>query len=519
MTDLTSALIEEDNHPIEVIGPPGAALPISASVLTAPGGRFDIKDELRQVLALTADGKLHVSQQHRTDHYVMAFMDQLEHEGIEFEIVQSTLSDIKALYQTSGRAGLNAQVETDRQAQALAILGDAHRRGASDIHIVVGHEITKIFYRIHGLLWEAAQEKSPVGRELCSALYNSMCDVTREHYQPAIPQDGRVSRQFVRQHGLFGARIATRPLVEGPLMIMRLLYDDESKKSLEELGFLPSQIEQFARLRSLPYGVNLITGPTGSGKSKSLQVNLNLLYDETQGTRHILTLEDPPEYPLKANQSPLGAGETWKDGIKNTVRLDPDILMFGELRDLESAQAAYSGGMTGHLVWSTLHTNNAVASIQRLMDMGVPSYLVTDPALTTGIINQSLLPVLCPHCRVPLRDNLERIDHNLRQRLVNLKIVDQVNIHGEGCAHCKHLGVVDRTVVAEVLLPDLLFMKIFVEKGASAARRHWVKEMGGITKISHATQKIATGLIDPRHAETIVGPLDFDRQLVELTHA
>ena len=519
MTDLSSAPIGQEGEQVEVDTPtsPPTALPVS--VLTAPGGVFEVKEELRQVLALTADGKLHVSQQHRTDHYVMSFMDQLERQDHDFEVVQSTLSDIKALYQTSIQGGFNAQVETDRQAQALAMLGDAHRRAASDIHVVVGDDITKIKYRIHGLLWEAAQEKSQVGRELCSALYNSMCDVSKDHYQPQIPQDGRVSREFVKQLGLFGARIATRPLVEGPLMIMRLLYDDESKKSLKELGFLPSQIEQFARLRSLPYGINLITGPTGSGKSKSLQVNLNLLHDETEGTRHILTLEDPPEYPLKANQSPLGAGETWKDGIKNTVRLDPDILMFGELRDLESAQAAYSGGMTGHLVWSTLHTNNAVASIQRLMDMGVPSYLVTDPALTTGIINQSLLPVLCPSCRIPLRDNLDTIDHNLRLRLEQLGIVDQVNLHGEGCSHCKHLGVVDRTVVAEVLLSDLLFMKTFVEKGASAARRHWVKEMGGITKITHATQKIASGLIDPRHAETIVGPLDFDRQLVELTHA
>lgn len=126
-------------------------------------------------------------------------------------------------------------------------------------------------------------------------------------------------------------------------MIMRLLYDDASKQTLEELGFLPEQIEQFARLRSLPYGVNLFTGPTGSGKSKSLQVNLNLLYDETEGSRHILTLENPPEYRLKANQSALGAAETWSEAITNTVRLDPDVLMYGELRDLASAQAAYTG--------------------------------------------------------------------------------------------------------------------------------------------------------------------------------
>jgi type II secretory ATPase GspE/PulE/Tfp pilus assembly ATPase PilB-like protein len=302
-------------------------------------------------------------------------------------------------------------------------------------------------------------------------------------------------------------------------MVMRLLYDDQRKMTLEDLGFLPAQIDQYARLRSLPYGVNLITGPTGSGKSKSLQVNLNLLHDETQGTRHILTLEDPPEYPLKANQSPLSSGETWNHGIKNSVRLDPDILMYGELRDVESAQAAYSGGMTGHQVWSTLHTNNAVASLQRLIDMGVPKYLVTDPALTTGIINQSLLPVLCPSCRVPLSESLSLINPGLLSRLEQLGIVDQVNLRGEGCSCCRKLGVVDRTVVGEVLLTDLQFMGVFSERGASAARRHWVKEMGGITKIAHAITKIETGIIDPRHAETIIGPLDFDRQLVELSHA
>lgn len=489
-------------------------------LLTAQGGRFDIKPELRLFCALTADGTLHVSAQHQTDPYVMAFMDQLDHAAYDYTISTCSMTDIKALYQASEQVGLGAvQVDTDRQAHALQILGDAHRRGASDVHMVVGHDIAKIFYRIHGLLWEARQEKSEVGLELCSALYNSMCDVTKDHYQPQIPQDARVGREFVQQLGLFGARVATRPLVDGPLMVMRLLYDDQSKMTLADLGFLPAQIEQYARLRSLPYGVNLITGPTGSGKSKSLQVNLNLLYDETQGTRHILTLEDPPEYPLKANQSPLGAGETWNGGIKNSVRLDPDILMYGELRDFESAQAAYSGGMTGHQVWSTLHTNNAVASIQRLIDMGVPEYLVTDPALTTGIINQSLLPVLCPSCCIPLRESPNSVSQVLRSRLEHLKIIDQVNLLGDGCSRCEQLGVIDRTVVGEVLLTDFRFMNEFVKGGASAARRYWVREMGGITKIAHTITKIKAGIIDPRHAETIVGPLDFDRQLVELPHA
>lgn len=496
---------------------PLAPLPIV--VLTALGGPHSIKDDLRQVLALTADGKLYISPQHVCDPYVMSFMDQLEHKEIEFEVIPSTMTEIKALYQSSASTDLKALVETQRQAQVVELMGDAHRRGASDIHIVVSHDITRIKYRLFGVLKEVRQEKSDAGREFCAALYNSMCDVSGDYYKPHISQDARVSRKFVDQLGLYGARLATRPLVDGPLMVMRLLYDDTSKQTFEELGFLPVQIEHFKRLRSLPYGLNLITGPTGSGKSKTLQVNLNQLYDETGGSRHILTLEHPPEYPLKANQSPIYAGETWGDGITNAVRLDPDVLMYGELRDLASAQAAYTGAMTGHQSWSTLHTNNAIASIQRLVDMGVPDYLVSDPLLTTGIVNQSLLPVLCPSCRVPLKEHMHLINNDLLARLDQLQIVDQVNLVGDGCSRCKNLGVVDRTVIAETLLPDVKLMDMFTQRGASAARRYWVNEMGGITKITHAIMKITDGTVDPRDAELFAGPLDFDRQLMEQSHA
>lgn len=512
MTNLSTEAV--DLHPADS---PVASLPVV--VLTAPGGSHPIKDDLRQILALTADGKLFISPQHLSDPFVMSFMDQLDHKEIEFEVVHASMSEIKALYQTSTSTDLKKLAETQRQAQVVEFMGDAHRRGASDIHIVVSHDITRIKYRLYGVLKEVRQEKSNVGREFCAALYNSMCDVSGDYYKPHISQDARVSRKFVNELGLYGARVATRPLVEGPMMIMRLLYDDTSKTTFEALGFLPVQIQDFKRLRSLPFGLNLITGPTGSGKSKSLQVNLNELYDETGGTRHILTLEDPPEYPLKANQSPIYPGETWNEAITNSVRLDPDVLMYGELRDVESAKAAYSGAMTGHPTWSTLHTNNAIASLQRLIDMGVPQYLVTDPALTTGFINQSLLPVLCPACRVPLKEHTHLIDDGLLARVKDLQILEQVNLLGEGCSQCRGLGVVDRTVIAETLLTNLQFMDVFSQRGASAARRYWVKEMGGITKISHAIMKIAAGTIDPRHAETIAGPLDFDRQLLELSHA
>lgn len=249
-----------------------------------------------------------------------------------------------------------------------------------------------------------------------------------------------------------------------------------------------------------------------------MQVTLNTLHSETEGTRHILTVEDPPEYPLKANQSPLGHAETWDGAITNTMRLDPDILMYGEVRDLATAQAAFRGGMTGHLVFSTLHTNNAVASLQRLIDMGADPSLVTDPALMSGLINQSLLPVLCSHCALPLASQHEQLNAALVERLTRVMDTKSVKLQGPGCVHCRNLGVSSRTVVAEVLLPNQRFMQIFREKGASAAKTYWVREMGGITKIQHAIRKVAAGLIDPRMAETIVGPLDFDLYILERPH-
>jgi type II secretory ATPase GspE/PulE/Tfp pilus assembly ATPase PilB-like protein len=248
-----------------------------------------------------------------------------------------------------------------------------------------------------------------------------------------------------------------------------------------------------------------------------LQININLVAKETKGTRHILTVEDPPEYPLLANQSPKGSDETWEQAISNSMRLDPDILMYGEVRDLASCVAAFTGGLTGHLVLSTLHTNNAIASLQRLVDMGMDISLVTDPALLTGVINQSLLPVLCEHCRKPASNHLRELDADLVERLAMLKI-ENANLLGDGCEHCDMLGVTTRTAVAEVLVTTHGFMKIF-KQSAGESRNYWVKHMGGITKTAHTLMKVKAGIIDPRMAETIVGPLDFDHYILEQNHA
>lgn len=488
-------------------------------VLTAEGEKWEASPALRQLCALTDNGHLYVSSQHQMDQHVMAFVDRLERADEAFEVKLVTMSEILAIYQAQSRSDdspTSASAGTVRQKEVIALMGLAHKSGASDIHFVVGHDITRIFFRVHGLLKKVSEIPSSKGNDLVAALYNSMCDVSKEHFQPEISQDARVSRKYVDQLGLFGARVATRPLVDGPLMVLRLLSNDETKQTLEELGFLPEQIVPLRRLYRLPYGIVFITGPTGSGKSKTLQICINLLAGETDGTRHILTVEDPPEYPLLANQSPKASNETWDQAMSVSMRLDPDILMYGEVRDLPSLIAAFSGGLTGHLVLSTLHTNHAIAALQRMVDMGMDPSLVTDPSLLTGIVNQSLLPVLCECCRKPAKDHLNELDADLVERLALLGIED-ANLIGEGCTHCDMLGVTTRTVVAEVLVTNLAFMRLFKES-PSEARNYWVKNMGGITKTAHTVMKVKAGLIDPRMAETIVGPLDRDHFTLEQNH-
>ncbi|MDF5910306.1 ATPase, T2SS/T4P/T4SS family [Pseudomonas aeruginosa] len=263
-------------------------------------------------------------------------------------------------------------------------------------------------------------------------------------------------------------------------MILRLLYDDTGLDSLEQLGYLPEQNALFDRMMRMPYGINILSGPTGSGKSMTLKVTLEGLDKLHGGSKHILTIEDPPEYRIRGegiNQTPLvydatdpdAERQAWAAGIANGMRLDPDYMMIGEVRDLFAAVAAFRGAMTGHGLWSTLHTNSAIGIVQRLKDLGVDPGLLFDPALLTGLINQSLLPKLCPHCKVRFQDHQDQLAPDLVERVRRLTDVSQVHVKGPGCQACRGSGVNGRSIVAEVVLPTLAFMRVFAK---AAQPRH-----------------------------------------------
>ncbi|WP_372240360.1 ATPase, T2SS/T4P/T4SS family [Pseudomonas sp. JG-B] len=199
-----------------------------------------------------------------------------------------------------------------------------------------------------------------------------------------------------------------------------------------------------------------------------------------------------------ANQTPLKreAGqsdeEAWQASIKNAMRLDPDVLMLGEIRDSGSARMAIQGALTGHGLWSTLHTKDATSSLQRLLDLGVAPALVLDPGLIKGVVSQSLTRVLCPECKVPYSAHKQRLDEELQQRIESMCIADNVYLRGEDpqCPKCTGKGIVGRIVCAEVIIPNLKYMRIFRDKGKAEAHAYWVTHMGGITKTQAAIRHI-----------------------------
>lgn len=508
------------------------ALMLPPRVLSAPGEHWELPKEQREIMALTEDGTLFVSGSHQNDLHVMAFCDRLERSNFHYQVELADLDHINRIYKAGIVQGGETIVGdgervTHNQAEVIKIIRQACEQRASDIHFIVAHDgKSKIRFRIDSLLNTYTRPRFQQIQPLCSTIYQSMCDVAESLFQPHLSQDARVSKAFVDQLGLYGARVSTRPRADGFIMVLRLLYNDATLNSLEDLGYLPEQTKLLQRMMRLPYGINILSGPTGSGKSMTLKVVLTLLDQMMGGTKHILTVEDPPEYNIDGdgvNQTPLvydvtdpqAETQAWAAAISNSMRLDPDYLMYGEIRDLFAAVAAMRGAMTGHGVWSTLHTNTAIGILQRLLDLGVDPTLLYDPALLTGMINQSLLPKLCQHCKQRFVDRRQHLDQNLVERIDKSCTAETVHVRGPGCDHCRQTGFSGRSVVAEVLMPNLRFMRVFRERGPAEARNYWVQHMAGITKHAHAIRRINEGLYDPAAAEIIIGPLDMDLYVLD----
>lgn len=494
---------------------------IDRQVLSDGGGLYEMDSLLRQRACFTSDGLLHIVNGYEADPFLMAYEDRLSRARVDFTRTYVTTEELHSIYSDDGdvsgvtRTKAISRLDiSDKQKEIKKIFARATAVGASDAHFFPtpkGHELR---FRIHGVLETAQNFVNEDGHTLLSSLYTSMCELTDVNFRPEIPQDARMKAEFVSECGLFGARVMTRPTLNGSWMAIRLLYESGFNSTLEKMGYLPEQIALLMRFIHRTDGIVLITGTTGSGKSTLLQKLLSMALEDAEYTINLVTIEDPVEYRIPgAQQTPLSA-LGWAGDIANLLRGDPDILMVGEMRDTESAAAGFQGALTGHGIWSTGHTRDALTGIQRLLELGIDHNLVLDPSLMKGLMNQALTPVLCPHCKVPYSNNKHMVTPDLQARIELRCVVDNVYLKGEGCNHCNKRGVVGRTAVAEIVAPTLDLMRVYRESGKAEAQAFWITQMGGITKNMHLLRRINEGVVDPRLGEKDVCALDEDLMII-----
>lgn len=318
------------------------------------------------------------------------------------------------------------------------IILDAINMRASDIHIRAGEKEIELFYRINGVL----KKIRSIDKRLLPAIVTRIKILGRLNIaERRLPQDGRT--RVSHRGSVIDLRISVIPTVEGESVVIRILDTRYGLKSLDEIGFSAADRRRITDLLNRTYGLFLVTGPTGSGKTTTLYAALN---EVKQRNVNIVTVEDPVEYHIEGIeqiQAYTAPGYTFAVALKHILRHDPDVIMIGEMRDEETAEIAVKSALTGHLVLSTLHTNNAAASVTRLMDMGIQAYLIASTLI--GVLAQRLVRRNCPHCLEP-----EEVDPAVQEVLGVEK--DEIFYRGRGCDLCNNTGFSDRIAVYELLV-------------------------------------------------------------------
>jgi len=356
------------------------------------------------------------------------------------------------------------------------------KKGATDIHIGPDVKGTRVRYRIDGLLQHAMYLPKDVLPAIVSRvkIMGSM-----NIAESRVPQDGAM--EFSWESRSLDIRISTFPLMGGENIVMRLLDKTQILLGLENLGFLINDIETIKKALNVPYGMIIVTGPTGSGKTTTLYSALSTI---NSVFKNIFTIEDPVEYQLpliRQSQVNVKAGLTFASGLRSILRQDPDVILVGEMRDMETAELAIRSALTGHLVFTTLHTNNATSSLPRLMDMGVEPFLLASTIDT--IISQRLLRVLCKSCRE------EYVPAKALRASLGIPIPDDaVFFRARGCEKCSDTGYRGRTIIYELLKMNEPLRNLVLAKSGSDTLADAAKENGMEPMYEIGIKKVILGI-------------------------
>jgi len=374
-----------------------------------------------------------------------------------------------------------------------SILNQAVQEKASDIHLSPEKDYVEIRFRVDGKLHHVPTPPKAMFLSVVSRLKilaNLDISISR------IPQDGRFT-VFVNDREI-NIRVSTIPTVYGENVVLRLLDTSSGIYSLEKLGMAPEDIATIEKMIRMPYGMILCTGPTGSGKSTSLFSMLKIINSPDV---NIITLEDPVEYRMEhVRQAQLNkkAGMTFASGLRSILRQDPDVIMVGEIRDSETAGVAVQSALTGHMVLSTVHTNDAAGAITRFIDMGIEPFLVSSVMLVT--IAQRLIRKVCPYCKTAYTPADEEI------RFWGLENEKDLHfVYGKGCFQCKDTGYSGRTGLYEVLhINEDVKEMILAGKSAQAITRECARSGQLTTLKQDAAQKVARGITTVKEAASAV---------------
>jgi general secretion pathway protein E len=377
-------------------------------------------------------------------------------------------------------------LETDDDAPIIkfinGLLVEAIKENASDIHIETFENRVTVRFRVDGVLREVLSPPRALAPKIVSRVkIMAKLDIAEKR----LPQDGRISRAFGGRK--VDVRVSTIPTGQNnERVVMRILDKQAERLDLEQLGLDEQQIQILRRIIFRPYGIMLVTGPTGSGKSTTLYSALSVLNDRS---RNILTVEDPIEYYIDGvgqTQVNTKVEMTFARGLRAILRQDPDVVMVGEIRDLETAQIAVQASQTGHMVMSTLHTNTAVGAVTRLRDMGVEPYQLSSSLV--GLMAQRLVRSLCPHCKqpyTPQRFELEQLGVPERSDLSLYKAA--------GCPQCRHTGYLGRTGIHEIIEIDRTLEAMIHDNASEQALESAARERGpGI--IQSGRNKVLAGV-------------------------
>ncbi len=354
------------------------------------------------------------------------------------------------------------------------VMMQAIRDRASDIHFEPDEKALRVRFRIDGFLFESLSLPKAAHPAITARIkILAEMDIT----ETRLPQDGNFNIKMENRG--FEIRVSTFPTIYGENVVLRILDQTSPLLTLEDLGFSEEMLAQYRQLIRKTNGIILVTGPTGSGKTTTLYASLNLI---NSMDKNIITIEDPVEYRLpliRQTQINPKAGITFAAGLRSILRQDPDVIMVGEIRDLETSEIAIQAALTGHLVFSTLHTNDAPEAITRLLDIGVEPYLISSSVV--GVLAQRLVRAICPHCKAPSpvdQDTLKELGGNIPK-----SNEPPTFYRGKGCKQCRQSGYLGRAGIFELLTVNEKIKRLIAEKASGQVIREVACETAGLKSL------------------------------------